>query len=112
MSISAPKVKAKAVRCTSEMLEVTLSNGLVLATPLSQFPRLQKGSAEQRKDWELICDGTGIHWERLDEDISVNGLLKVFLQHLPAGALSGFSATRPKTAGKFKILLPPPKAIA
>jgi hypothetical protein len=62
------------------MLEVTLMSGLILTTPLSQFPRLRRATIQQRKGWELICDGTGIHWEALDEDISVEGLLKSFFR--------------------------------
>ena len=88
------------------MLEVTLRNGLVLTTPLSQFPRLRKGTPQQRKQWELICEGTGIHWEILDEDISVSGLLNSFLRRLPDGALRGISRLKSKSAGKFKVTIP------
>jgi hypothetical protein len=88
------------------MLEVTLRNGLVLTTPLSQFPRLRKGTARQRSQWELICNGTGIHWEALDEDISVNGLLNSFLRRLPHSAWRGVSRLKSRGTGKLKVTIP------
>jgi hypothetical protein len=88
------------------MLEVTLMNGLVLTTPLSQFPRLHKGTPQQRRQWEFICDRTGIHWELLDEDISVKGLLNAFVWRLPQGVLRGISPVRSRNTGKFKVTIP------
>jgi hypothetical protein len=58
------------------MLRVRLADGREIAAPLEFFPRLRDASPEQRRDWELIGDGYGIHWESLDEDISVPGLLR------------------------------------
>ena len=37
--------------------------------------KLRRISDKQRKNWRLIDDGIGVHWEELDEDISINGLL-------------------------------------
>lgn len=45
--------------------------------PISWFPRLAAGSAAQRRRWRLIGRGVGIRWEELDEDVSVEGLLRV-----------------------------------
>lgn len=58
------------------MLRVTLADGREIAAPLEFFPRLRDATPEQRKGWELIGDGYGIHWEAIDEDISVPGLLR------------------------------------
>jgi hypothetical protein len=44
--------------------------------PLAWFPRLLGASVAQRSDWRLIGGGEGIHWDELDEDLSVRGLLK------------------------------------
>jgi len=112
MPTSAPSIKAKDVRFTNDQFEVTFSNGLRLAFPISQFPRLKKATAKQRSDWELICDGTGIHWESLDEDISVNGLLKAFLRHLPKGILIGVTPIKSKSTFKYKAKLPSSKVFA
>lgn len=43
--------------------------------PLEWFPRLKQGNCDERKNWRLIGFGEGIHWEDLDEDISVEDLL-------------------------------------
>lgn len=59
------------------MLRVTLADGREISAPLEYFPRLRDASSEQRKGWEIIGRGYGIHWEELDEDISVRGLLRI-----------------------------------
>ncbi len=54
---------------------VALSDGRQLSVPLTYFPRLLNASSEQRNKFELSGGGTGIHWEEIDEDISVPGLI-------------------------------------
>lgn len=66
---------ARDVRCTNDALEVDLVDGRTIIVPLAWYPRLQHGSAAERAQWELVGDGRGIHWPRLDEDLSVEGLL-------------------------------------
>ena len=56
-------------------LHVCLSDGREISVPLSWFPRLQHATDDQRQQWESIGNGVGIHWEAIDEDISVAGLL-------------------------------------
>ena len=63
----------KAVRFDQDNLWVSLSDGRTIAAPLAWFPRLLEASAEQRAMVEL--SKSGLHWEALDEDISVAGLL-------------------------------------
>jgi len=58
------------------MMHVRLSDGREISVPLEWFPRLRDASEEQRKHWRLIGKGVGIHWEELDEDISVEALLR------------------------------------
>ena len=60
---------------TADTFRVTLDDGRELSVPLAWFPRLMHGTAEQQGQWELIGKGEGLHWEALDEDISVAGLL-------------------------------------
>ena len=66
---------AVAVRCDEENLWVTLADGRQLGVPLTYFPRLLHASPVQRARYELSGGGRGIHWDALDEDISVAGLL-------------------------------------
>jgi hypothetical protein len=60
---------------TEDTLTVDLNDGRTLSVPLAWFPRLLHGTPEERRNWRLIGKGHGIHWEDLDEDISVEGLL-------------------------------------
>ncbi len=66
-------VRAKAVRFDQDSMWVELSDGRTLGVPLAWFPRLLHGSAEQREQVEI--SSRGLHWESLDEDISIAGLL-------------------------------------
>lgn len=66
---------ARDVRFSEESFTVELEDGRHLSVPLSWFPRLLNGTPEQRADWHLIGRGQGLHWEQLNEDISVTGLL-------------------------------------
>lgn len=76
---------AKDVAVTGDTLRVDLRDGRTISVPLAWYPRLSHASVGERKRWRLIADGIGIHWEDLDEDISVEGLL--------AGRASGESQT-------------------
>lgn len=67
--------RAQSVRTTGESLTVDLSDGRSISVPLGWFPRLAHGTAAERRRWRLIGLGLGIHWEDLDEDISVEGLI-------------------------------------
>jgi hypothetical protein len=68
-------VLASKVWFTKDMLYVLLQDGREIGVPLLWFPRLRKASEEQLRNWRLIGKGVGIHWEALDEDISVSALL-------------------------------------
>ena len=64
------------VQFTEDALHVRLIDGREILVPLEWFPRLRDATAEQRAKWRLIGRGVGIHWEDLDEDLSVAGLLR------------------------------------
>lgn len=68
-------ISAKAVRCDDSTLWVDLADGRSIAAPLAWFPRLLHATPEQRADARISPSGRGLHWEALDEDISVEGLL-------------------------------------
>ena len=78
MSTLVEKTETLAVdaSCSKDALSVTLSDGRVVSVPLVWFPRLVDASARERSSWELIGGGIGIHWEAIDEDISVASLLR------------------------------------
>jgi hypothetical protein len=70
MTISA---RATAVRFDDYMMWVDLEDGRNLGIPLAWFPRLLHGTPAQRDD--VSISAMGLHWEELDEDISIAGLL-------------------------------------
>ena len=62
-----------AVRFDADSFWVELDDGRTLGVPLAWFPRLLHATMEQRAQVEL--SRAGLHWEKLDEDISIAGLL-------------------------------------
>lgn len=64
------------VSCSDDSLIVVLDDGRTVSVPLVWFPRLLAATPQQRKDWESIGGGIGMHWEAIDEDISVASLLQ------------------------------------
>ncbi len=54
---------------------VELADGRQLGVPLAYFPRLLNATPEQRDDYIIGGGGIGLHWDDLDEDISVENLL-------------------------------------
>jgi hypothetical protein len=78
MSISTVEIEvpsAQNVMVTRDTLSVDLSDGRTISAPLAWYPRLLYATSPERKKWRLIGSGQGIHWESIDEDISVEGLL-------------------------------------
>lgn len=71
-------VSATRLAFDESMMWLDLSDGRELGVPLAYFPRLLRASLEQRLQYAMSGDGTGLHWEALDEDISVEGLLMGF----------------------------------
>jgi len=67
-------ISARDVRCDDSTMWVELTDDRTLGVPLSWFPRLLDATPEQRNDYEL--SPRGIHWDALDEDISVEGLIQ------------------------------------
>jgi hypothetical protein len=81
MSFSAEQVEQpRAVQvCTSDdALTVQFNDGRTISVPLHWYPRLEHATSDERQNWELIGNGTGIHWPAIDEDISVQALLRGF----------------------------------
>jgi hypothetical protein len=74
--VETAEVTAVDVFCTNDTLNVVLSDGRTVSVPLAWFPRLLDATPRQRAQWALIGGGIGIHWEAVDEDISVASLLQ------------------------------------
>jgi hypothetical protein len=78
MSISAPKAGERVVdvRFTDDAMSVDLMDGRTITVPLAWYPRLLHGNVTARRNWQPAAAGFGIHWPDLDEDLSVQGLLR------------------------------------
>ena len=70
-----PNPIAVEVTFTKDCLSVRLADGRIINVPLEWFPSLRDASAQQRNNYRLIGNGIGIHWEGIDEDLSVATLL-------------------------------------
>ena len=70
MSISPSAVS---VSFDDDQMWVRLTDGRTLGIPLAWFPRLAHGSPEHRD--AVWISPSGLHWDELDEDISIAGLL-------------------------------------
>ncbi len=57
-------------------MSVRLTDERVITVPLKWYPRLFNATATQRRTWEVIGAGRGIHWPLVDEDLSIDGLLR------------------------------------
>ena len=66
---------ARTLRFDESMMWVSLADGRQLGVPLAYFPRLLRATAQQRESFVISGGGTGLHWDELDEDISVPALL-------------------------------------
>jgi hypothetical protein len=70
------QVFAKNISFENDMLCVDLMDGREINVPLTWFPKLSKATPAQLNNWRFIGKGLGVHWEELDEDISIEGLLR------------------------------------
>ena len=69
------KALASELEFDNDTMWVLLSDGRRLGVPLSWFPRLLTAQPAQRLSYEISGGGSGLHWDALDEDISVENLL-------------------------------------
>ena len=78
MSTSHVELDPRAItaRTTDEVLEVGLADGRTVTIPLAWFPRLLHATPDQRAQVEIHGDGEYLHWPSIDEDLSVEGLLR------------------------------------
>ena len=71
-----PGERVMTVSSTDIQLTVELEDGRSISVPLAWYPRLLHASQRDRDDWQVAGGGFGIHWPAIDEDLSVEGLLR------------------------------------
>ena len=69
-------ISAETLRFDDHTMWVELSDGRTIGVPLAWFPRLLGATPEQRQNYRISATGSGLHWDDLDEDISIPGLLE------------------------------------
>jgi hypothetical protein len=75
MSSFTADVRAQKVWFDEFSMWIMFTDGRQLSVPLVYFPRLHNATPEQRNNFEMSGGGIGLHWDELDEDIHVPGLL-------------------------------------
>jgi hypothetical protein len=73
VTLSLPRITNIVV--SDDTLTVDLEDGRTISVPISWYPRLAHGTAEERANFQISGAGYGIYWPDLDEDIGVEGLL-------------------------------------
>ena len=68
--------RVTAVEVTEDMIIARLADGRTIGVPLSWSWRLSDATPDQRVRYQIIGEGTGIHWPDIDEDLSVRGMLE------------------------------------
>ena len=63
-------------KASDDALTIVLDDGRTVSVSLVWFPRLLAATSRQRRAWEPIGGGIGLHWEAIDEDISIASLLQ------------------------------------
>jgi hypothetical protein len=85
MSTAVTDARIVGIEVTKNSIVADLSDGRVISVPLAWSWRLSDATPAQRKRFEIIGNGEGVHWPEIDEDISLRGMLH------------GIPARRPKS---------------
>ncbi len=80
--IDSPRIAE--VRVTSDTIIAVLTDGRTVSVPLAWSWRLSEATPLQRANFEIIGNGQGVHWPDIDEDISVEGMLRGVPARRPA----------------------------
>ena len=71
---SEPRIAS--VKVTNKAIVAHLTDGRIVSVPLKWSWRLSDATPRERARWEIIGEGQGIHWPDVDEDVSLNGMLR------------------------------------
>lgn len=95
-----PAPSAVTVKITSDAFSVELDDGRTVTVPIGWYPRIAHASSRERRNWRLIGTGEGIHWPDLDEDVSVDGILRGRPSAESQASLERWLSGRESSAGK------------
>lgn len=75
------ELRIQSLAFSSGSMEVRFSDGREVVVPLDSFPGLSAAGPGELNRWSLIGRGLGVHWEDLDEDLSVENILTAYSRH-------------------------------
>ena len=75
LALEIEESRAQSVAVDEDSLIINLVDGRTIIAPIGWYPRLWHGSPQERSNFEILGDGTLIHWTELDEDLNVAGIL-------------------------------------
>ena len=78
MNILVNESLANKIDFDKDSIKIGFTDGRILIVPLAYFPRLLNATESQRNSYIISGGGTGLHWDDIDEDISVENLLLGF----------------------------------
>ncbi|HET7144616.1 MAG TPA: DUF2442 domain-containing protein [Anaerolineales bacterium] len=67
--------RIKNIEVADDSIIAHLMDGRTISVPLVWSWRLTEATPKQRKNFEIIGDGHGVHWPDIDEDISAEGMM-------------------------------------
>jgi hypothetical protein len=70
------RIKELDIHQDMDMILIILNTGRILQEKISKYPLLRNATDTELNHYELIGNGTGVHWPELDEDLSLKGFLR------------------------------------
>lgn len=67
--------RIKDIEVTDDSIIAHLLDGRTISVPLVWSWRLSDATPEQRRNYQIVGDGHGVHWPEIDEDISADGMM-------------------------------------
>ena len=92
--VASTEARIRDVKITSDAITAHLVDGRVVSVPLAWSWRLSEATPAQRRNFQIVGDGQGVHWPAIDEDISAEGMLHGVPAHRPRGVTRAGGAAR------------------
>ncbi len=73
------KNKVTSIKFENDFMKITINDIKVINVPYSYSEKLKSASLAQLKDYRFIANGVGIHWNSIDEDLSIEQIIKDFV---------------------------------
>ena len=78
MSTSNNRILIETIDFSDTKMYIELNTNRILAVPYTYTERLSNATKDELQEYRLIANGIGIHFEKIDEDISLEGIIRDF----------------------------------